>query len=137
MSSLKYETLHLCQLTMNIVMRFHYLNSSTGYLMDPHTAVAKTVADRHRPRDRPLLLCSTAHYGKFPTDVLKSLGYATSPPDHPAKSLGDLQRLDPRPGMHQQLSQALTRPRLHHTVLNASREDIVIEMTDFVSRRTH
>ncbi|XP_033647440.1 threonine synthase-like 1 isoform X1 [Asterias rubens] len=111
--------------------------SQTGYLMDPHTAVAKTVANRLRPRDRPLILCSTAHYGKFPSDVLKSLGHQTSSSDHPLKSIADLEKLDPQPGMHRQLKQSLTRPRQHHTVLGATSEEIVDEIQDFLSRASH
>lgn len=43
-----------------------------GYLLDPHTAVAWEVADRHAS-DRPLLVVATAHWSKFPADVLRGL----------------------------------------------------------------
>ena len=45
----------------------------TGYLMDPHTAVAKAVADRLQGGRTPLVICSTAHYGKFGPAVLQAL----------------------------------------------------------------
>jgi threonine synthase len=44
----------------------------TGYLMDPHTAVAWEVAERTRA-DNPVLVVSTAHWAKFGADVLKAM----------------------------------------------------------------
>ncbi len=55
----------------------------TGYLMDPHTAVAWEVAERLRERD-PVLVVSTAHWAKFAGDVYKALAelpYAEVLPD--------------------------------------------------------
>jgi threonine synthase len=55
----------------------------TGYLMDPHTAVAWEVAERLRERD-PVLVVSTAHWAKFGGDVYKALAelpYAEVLPD--------------------------------------------------------
>ena len=101
--------------------------------MDPHTAVAKVVADRVRPRDLPLLLCSTAHHAKFPAYVLKSLGRAPSPSDHPLQCLDDLEKVSSRPGPHRQLRAGLDKPRLHRRLLAASREDIVREIRNVVS----
>ena len=42
------------------------------YLIDPHTAVAWEVADRHA-RDLPMLVVSPAHWSKFPADVVRAL----------------------------------------------------------------
>jgi threonine synthase len=44
----------------------------TGYLMDPHTAVAWEVAERTAGED-PVLVVSTAHWAKFGADVLRAL----------------------------------------------------------------
>ena len=55
----------------------------TGYLMDPHTAVAWEVAERTQG-DAPTLVVSTAHWAKFGCDVLKALrglGYGDSLPN--------------------------------------------------------
>ncbi len=46
--------------------------AETGYLMDPHTAVAWEVAERLRDQD-PVLVVSTAHWAKFGADVCKAL----------------------------------------------------------------
>jgi threonine synthase len=43
-----------------------------GYLMDPHTAVAWQVADKHAG-DTPMLVVSPAHWSKFPADVVRGL----------------------------------------------------------------
>ena len=43
-----------------------------GYLIDPHTAVGWEVAGRLQG-DRPMLVISTAHWSKFPADVLRGL----------------------------------------------------------------
>ncbi len=56
----------------------------TGYLMDPHTAVAWEVAERLRGDD-PVLVVSTAHWAKFGTAVLKSLLELDYPSDLPAE----------------------------------------------------
>lgn len=48
----------------------------TGYLMDPHSAVAQAVADRYQSKyrsDVPVVICSTAHWSKFPKEVYKAL----------------------------------------------------------------
>ncbi len=42
------------------------------YLMDPHTAVAWEVAERHMGAS-PMLVVSTAHWSKFPADVVRGL----------------------------------------------------------------
>ncbi len=46
------------------------------YLMDPHTAVAWEVAERHMG-DLPMLVVSTAHWSKFPADVVRGLSGLT------------------------------------------------------------
>ncbi len=43
-----------------------------GYLMDPHTAVAWTVAEANRSSN-PMLVASTAHWAKFGGDVYRAI----------------------------------------------------------------
>lgn len=48
----------------------------TKYLLDPHTAVAQAAVDRYQkkyPSQTPVIICSTAHWAKFPKDVYKAL----------------------------------------------------------------
>ena len=47
----------------------------TGYVMDPHTAVAYEAANRHDPRpDAPVVVLATAHPAKFPETVEAAIG---------------------------------------------------------------
>ncbi|XP_076827359.1 threonine synthase-like 1 [Brachyhypopomus gauderio] len=73
--------------------------SETGYIMDPHTALAKVVADRLHDRSCPLVLCSTAHHAKFAPAVLKALRYPYIPHDpleqlNALSAIGEAQRHD-------------------------------------------
>src|SRR5690606_36991852 len=43
--------------------------SSTGYLLDPHTATAVKVAREAARTDAPMVVLSTAHPAKFPAAV--------------------------------------------------------------------
>jgi threonine synthase len=45
-----------------------------GYLLDPHTAVGVTVAERQEPADEPVLCLATAHPAKFPEAIEKATG---------------------------------------------------------------
>jgi threonine synthase len=55
-----------CLATIGQVYKEH------GYLIDPHTAVAWRVADRHAAH-APMLVVSPAHWSKFPADVFRAL----------------------------------------------------------------
>jgi threonine synthase len=48
------------------------VQAETGYLIDPHTAVAWAVAERLGSR-QPVLIVSTAHWAKFGADVWRGL----------------------------------------------------------------
>jgi len=50
------------------------LLAETGYLADPHTAVALTVANRMAPSATPMVTLSTAHPAKFPAAVEAATG---------------------------------------------------------------
>ena len=59
----------------------------TGYLIDPHTAVAMAVAEKeNRDPALPMVVLSTAHPAKFPDAVEKACGVRPGLPDW----LGDL-----------------------------------------------
>jgi len=49
----------------------------THYLTDPHTAVALAVVDKYQMKNRnsriPIIICSTAHWAKFPEEVYQAL----------------------------------------------------------------
>jgi threonine synthase len=58
----------------------------SGYLLDPHTATAVTVARRQKPSDAPTIVLGTAHPAKFPDAVRNATGADAPLPDW----LGDL-----------------------------------------------
>uniref|UniRef100_A0ACB8FVQ4 Threonine synthase-like 1 n=1 Tax=Sphaerodactylus townsendi TaxID=933632 RepID=A0ACB8FVQ4_9SAUR len=51
----------------------HSVYNSTGYILDPHTAIAKVVADRVQDKSCPVIISSTAHYSKFAPAILQAL----------------------------------------------------------------
>jgi threonine synthase len=53
---------------------------NTGYLPDPHTAVAMAVADRFLPSPTPMVTLATAHPAKFPDAVKAATGRAVETP---------------------------------------------------------
>ncbi len=68
----------------------------TGYLLDPHTAVAVHVARRHvaaRPQT-PMIALGTAHPAKFPDAVRKATGVEAPLPAHLADLLSRPERFD-------------------------------------------
>jgi len=55
----------------------------TGQLVDPHTAVALSVARRHRPDgNAPVVTLATAHAAKFPDAVKRATGVEPDLPPH-------------------------------------------------------
>jgi len=63
------------------------------YLMDPHTAVAWEVAERHLG-DVPMLVVSTAHWSKFSADVVRGLSGLRPGAPLPGDELDLLARVD-------------------------------------------
>jgi threonine synthase len=54
----------------------------TGYLLDPHTAVAMAVAEKEvRDHSAPMVVLSTAHPAKFPDAVEAACGVRPTLPD--------------------------------------------------------
>ena len=83
-----------------------------GYLIDPHTAVAWEVADRHGS-DLPMLVVSPAHWSKFPADVMRGLsglGAGQRLPDDEFQLLDEVQRLAPGHPVPAVMREVLSRP---------------------------
>lgn len=51
----------------------HSTYNTSGYILDPHTAVAKVVADRMQDKTCPVIVSSTAHYSKFAPTIMQAL----------------------------------------------------------------
>jgi len=104
-------------------------------VLDPHTAVAMHVAQEYRRNfpetsDVKMILCSTAHYAKFPGPVLESVGVVPKN-DVPAQ-ISQLQELRPQPEMHGGVLEAVTSAILHNKVCGERVEDIKDEVERFL-----
>ncbi|KAM9839519.1 threonine synthase-like 1 [Aulostomus maculatus] len=82
------------------------VHTQTSYIMDTHTAVAKVVATRLQDGTCPVVLSSTAHYGKFAPAVFKAL-QVQNVPDDPVGQLKKLQSTASRPPMHRDMMKCL------------------------------
>lgn len=51
----------------------HSTYNTSGYILDPHTAIAKVVADRMQDKTCPVIVSSTAHYSKFAPAIMQAL----------------------------------------------------------------
>ena len=101
---------------------------ATGYLMDPHTAVAWRAAEDYRAEtgdNAPCAVLSTASPYKFPTSVLEALGEAV-----PADAAAQLRRMEELSGTRvpAALAGVLDRePRFRDVIAPASMMDYVME----------
>jgi threonine synthase len=70
------------------------VHRETGYILDPHTAVAVSAARKALARDRavPMIVLGTAHPAKFPGAVERATGVRPPLPDHLADLLGRQER---------------------------------------------
>lgn len=119
----------------------------TGYLLDPHTAVAKHVVDEQSATGSgwneeavPILISSTAHYGKFASDIVELAGVGSDAEhegvaDSPMVMLRKLGEAAKRPGAHTQLMEVVEREALHTTVVQPDLEAVRNEIRDFLCRR--
>ncbi len=103
----------------------------SGYLLDPHSAVAWDVAERLRG-DAPMLVVSTAHWAKFGADVYKALHRipydAPLPPGVSHLSGFDLleavERLVPGATIPKQLAELVGLPERFTKSVDGTREGI-------------
>lgn len=99
--------------------------SLTGYLLDPHTAIAKFVADLVNDGDVPMIINATAHYSKFAPQVLQALGHKKDIKDKSVSELFDMaHKITDSPSMHCKLEESLKSLSVSEKVLNPSYEDV-------------
>jgi len=105
------------------------------YLIDPHTAVAWEVADRHA-RDLPMVVVSPAHWAKFPADVMRGLkGFS---PGHPLDGdefelLDEIERLAPDYPAPSFVHEMRTRPVRFTEVVAGDREALETALRRWLS----
>ncbi len=110
----------------------HEVHATTGYIMDTHTAVGKVVADRIHDKTCPLVICSTAHHGKFAPAVLKALQCQNIPHD-PVEQLDKLCTIGGREQMHEALMKCMRDSGDHpHVVCEADFSKLVDEVETMI-----
>ncbi|XP_018596623.2 threonine synthase-like 1 [Scleropages formosus] len=97
------------------------VHTRTGYILDPHTAVAKVVADHLQDRTCPVVIASTAHHDKFAPAILRALQLAESPEQLlPLEQLDRLRSCGSQPVMHEALQRCLSNSKTQpHAVCQA------------------
>lgn len=88
------------------------VHSTSGYIMDTHTAVAKVVADRVQDRTCPVIISCTAHYSKFAPVILQALRIEEIK-QSPLSQLHVLNSFRPLPPAHKALSTKLKDQESH------------------------
>lgn len=108
------------------------VHAQTGYVMDTHTAVAKVVADRLQDGSCPVVLCSTAHYGKFAPAMFKALQIQNIPEDA-VEQLKKLGSTSSGPEMHRDMMKCLKESgKRGHTACRAEYSVLVEEVESMI-----
>lgn len=81
----------------------------TGYLMDPHTAVAYSALRTHRSAGTPTVLLATAHPAKFPEVVRECTGVDVPTPPRLEHAMRAPETMDTMPADFDRLSALLDR----------------------------
>ncbi|XP_052676729.1 threonine synthase-like 1 isoform X3 [Crassostrea angulata] len=98
---------------------------TTGYLLDPHTAIAKFVADLVNDVDVPMIINATAHYSKFAPQVLRALGHKKDIKDKSMSELFDMaSKITDSPSMHSRLKEYIKSSDVNEKVLKPNYEDV-------------
>ncbi|XP_061777561.1 threonine synthase-like 1 [Nerophis ophidion] len=108
------------------------VHAQAGYIMDTHTAVAKVVADRLQDATCPVVICSTAHYGKFAPAVFKALQMENMP-QGPLEQLEMLRRTAAIPVTHRDIMACVRGGyRQGHPVCEADYSALVEEVENMI-----
>lgn len=110
-------------------------------VLDPHTAVAVHVANSVFASDpsTPILISSTAHYGKFPHAMCHAFGIDvpqedTTRLDAMFRHLSQIDPVEYQRTMHPELLKLIERPILHTTTCQPDRKIIVEEIKQFLKQ---
>lgn len=99
-------------------------------LLDPHTAVAKFVADKYAQPHVPMVVCSTAHFGKFPAAMELALDGKLSgePVERQWQRLGRLNAIPPA------LTSLLDKRTNHSLVVPADEAAVEAVISRYLAR---
>lgn len=98
--------------------------------------MAKHVVDaapRPDEADVPMLISSTAHYGKFASDVVAIVG-GSEVDASPPKMLDDLGSFAKLPRPHQQLLDVVNREPLHKVTVAPDLDEVKVQIREFLER---
>nr|KAG5706000.1 hypothetical protein BaRGS_028109 [Batillaria attramentaria] len=109
---------------------------ATGYMMDPHTAVGRSVACAVGDSSIPTVISGTAHYAKFVDKILPY--FHSSGQDFNSLSVVELMEkaaeLSRQPGLHPYLEAMVNKPIVHDDYLPANYEDITKAIAEFAAQ---
>ncbi|KAM8967900.1 threonine synthase-like 1 [Pelodytes ibericus] len=113
----------------------HSVYGATGYILDPHTAVAKVVADRVQDRTCPVIISCTAHYSKFAPVILQALRIEDLK-QNPLSQLHILNSFRPLPPLHEKLLNRLKSEESQKSeVCEADSETVMVHMERFIQNQ--
>lgn len=108
----------------------------TNYLMDPHTAVAQAVVERYQKKyksDVPVVVCSTAHWSKFPQAVYRGL-MGRKPMEDGFEILRKITRLVPNALIPENII-ALQNKKIRHTAIcQVGKEEVKKVILQYLSK---
>ncbi|XP_034258412.1 threonine synthase-like 1 [Pantherophis guttatus] len=104
----------------------HSVYNTTGYILDPHTAVAKVVADRLQDKTCPVIISSTAHYSKFAPAILQALRIGEIK-QTPLSQLQLLNSYNPLPPVHGGLLEMLRKNEKPKYEICAANVNVLME----------
>jgi threonine synthase len=94
--------------------------NENNILIDPHTAVAKYVADKYSTK--VTLIAATAHYAKFPDTVCEALKIDSSLSLE--ETFSEFEKLKSRNPFHSKLNDVLKNEVIHKDKIEANLEEI-------------
>jgi threonine synthase len=103
----------------------------TKELLDPHTAVAKHVADRFKSK-HPVIITSTAHWSKFGSTVLSALKGNLTNKDMKTV-IKEIQKIAPKVDIHPKIDQIWNKPIKQTTTVSANYDELIKIIESFIS----
>lgn len=112
--------------------------SSTGVLLDPHTAVGRNVAesfvDPANP-NKPMVVAGTAHFSKFPDAVVKSIEGIETEEMKLAELFDHLKAIKTSTKFHPGVEYLTKAPVIHDVVCPADKDAVVGVIKEFLTKR--
>ena len=112
--------------------------------MDTHTSVAQAVAKRYLNQTQeplPTVICSTAHWAKFPKDVYKALisgeraSISQEAEDDEFAAIAKIKKLVPHSSEPKNIADLANKPILHQTIFDANAQGVKDAVSLFLAGR--